>query len=203
MPGGRCRTPSTARRTTTSSSATWRLRAGCFCSWVSDRGRSRSTTRAKNAARTERSSRIRGRSKDVFQFQSVGIGEENGVIARTVSGILRGRIENGGADAKQQGMEAIDVGTILGLPCDMMQSRRIAIVTARSAFSFRAHDADRTESPGSVQIEVESPLMRVRKPIAHEAENVLVESARGGRIAHRQIDMVKSSAYRQSGHPCA
>jgi hypothetical protein len=62
-----------------------------------------------------------------FQLQTVGIGEENGVVAGSILGILRGRVENGGSFLEEKVMKRINVGSLLHFEREMMKSDAIAI----------------------------------------------------------------------------
>jgi hypothetical protein len=66
-----------------------------------------------------------------LKLEPVGIGEEHGVIAGTILRIVGGGIENPGIHCQQQLMEPVDIGAAVGMPGKMMQSRRVAIVSAK------------------------------------------------------------------------
>ena len=65
-----------------------------------------------------------------LELQAVGIGEEQGVVARAVGRILGRWIENRDAVFAQQGMKAIDVDAAVGVPRQMVQAGAVAIVQA-------------------------------------------------------------------------
>src|SRR5262245_30759990 len=65
-----------------------------------------------------------------LQLQPVGIGEEQGVIARAIVGIVGRRIEDAGAARHEQTVQPVDILATFGVPGEVMEAGAVAVMGA-------------------------------------------------------------------------
>lgn len=65
---------------------------------------------------------------DEFELQSIGIGEEQGIVALTILRIVGRRVENCSANPDETPVQQVNVVTRLGKPRKVMETAGIAIM---------------------------------------------------------------------------
>src|SRR5215813_12533310 len=116
------------------------------------------------------------RHVDKFEFYSVGIAEEDGVVAFTIRRIIGWRIKHCCPDLEQQLVEKVNIFAAVGMPSHMMQPGRVAVMHTLSAGAFGLHQAYRCEvSTERRQLPIEAASILTNAPISHEAKDGIIE----------------------------
>ncbi len=122
-----------------------------------------------------------------FEFQSVGIGEENCVVVRWV--IQRWRVKNHGADFLQQPVETVNLSSAVSPECQMVQTRRIAIMLSLSPLRSRHVQKN---SGGIVVARIEAELLRgvFAHPVTEMLHHRLIETLCRCEVSGGQVDVM-------------
>ncbi len=75
---------------------------------------------------------------DVFELETVGVGEEHRVVAGPVLRIFCRRVEDGDAGGDQPVVQTVDILPGVGIPGEVMQADRVAVMCARVQAGRRA-----------------------------------------------------------------
>src|SRR5262249_21333443 len=107
-----------------------------------------------------------------LELQPVGIGKEQSVVSVAIVRVVAGWIENGGADADQQLVEAIDVLAGARDPGQVVQAAGIAVM---AAIASRQPDGERGSAMRRTHVPVDPCRGRAAATIAEKSQDSIVE----------------------------